>query len=157
MSPRVVLVCRAALAALAVRTALPGPARAAAAVEQWGVFEITLTGPAVGNPFLDVTLSARFSQGGQSTEAHGFYDGSGVYRVRFMPDRVGEWRYETRSNVPELNGKANTFTCEKPSAGNHGPVRVRNTYHFAYADGTRYVPVGTTCYAWTHQGDTLEE
>ena len=41
--------------------------------------------------------------------------------------------------------------------GNHGPVRVANTYHFAYADGTPYKQIGTTCYVWTHQGDELEE
>jgi hypothetical protein len=34
---------------------------------------------------------------------------------------------------------------------------VRNTFHFAYADGTPYFPVGTTCYAWTHQPAALEE
>jgi len=39
----------------------------------------------------------------------------------------------------------------------HGPVRVANTYHFAYADGTPYRQIGTTCYAWTHQGDEREE
>jgi hypothetical protein len=33
---------------------------------------------------------------------------------------------------------------------------VRNTFHFAHADGTPYFPVGTTCYAWTHQGEALE-
>ncbi len=33
--------------------------------EQWGFFEIELTGPQTGNPFGDVTLSAEFSQGGE--------------------------------------------------------------------------------------------
>ena len=32
-----------------------------------------------------------------------------------------------------------------------------NHAHFAYADGAPHVPVGTTCYAWVHQGDALEE
>ena len=31
------------------------------------------------------------------------------------------------------------------------------TYHFAYADGTPFHPVGTTCYVWNLQGDALEE
>jgi len=35
--------------------------------------------------------------------------------------------------------------------------RVRNTFHFEYADGTPHYDVGTTCYAWVHQGDALEE
>jgi hypothetical protein len=33
----------------------------------------------------------------------------------------------------------------------HGPVRVRNQFHFAHADGTPFLPFGTTCYAWAHQ------
>ncbi len=28
-------------------------------VEQWGTFELALKGPAVGNPFLDIRLTAR--------------------------------------------------------------------------------------------------
>ena len=37
--------------------------------------------------------------------------------------------------------------------GNHGPVRVADTYHFAYEDGTRYYSIGTTCYVWDLQSD----
>ncbi len=36
-------------------------------------------------------------------------------------------------------------------------MRVADTFHFAYADGTRYLPVGTTAYAWTHQPEPLQE
>ena len=36
-------------------------------------------------------------------------------------------------------------------------MRVANTFHFAYEDGTPYLPIGTTSYAWTHQGDALEK
>ncbi len=129
----------------------------AAGVEQWGLFEVALKGPAEGNPFVDVELSATFSQGTTKIPVSGFYDGAGTYRVRFMPPAAGEWSYSTTCNRAELNGKTGTFTAVKPSAGNRGPVRVRNTYHFGYADGTPHVSVGTTCYAWTHQSDALEE
>lgn len=136
---------------------LCGTGRAAPAVERWGIEEIALHGPAGGNPFVDVELSARFSRGDRSIDVAGFYDGDGVYRVRFLPDEPGEWRYETRSNRPELNGQAGRFEVAAPSPGNHGPVQVRDTFHFAYADGTPYRPIGTTCYAWTHQPEPLEE
>ncbi|HVK08876.1 MAG TPA: DUF5060 domain-containing protein [Gemmataceae bacterium] len=129
----------------------------AAEVEQWGLFELTMTGPAEGNPFAEVELSATFTQGDRSVTAAGFYDGDGVYRVRFMPPTTGEWAYSTTSNRSELAGKTGKLTATKPSPGNRGPVRVRNTYHFAHADGTPYFPVGTTCYAWTHQPAALEE
>src|SRR5438094_6324198 len=148
--------CRIALAALLAVVAA-GRSAAAEAVEQWGVFELTLTGPTGGNPFVDAELTGHFSQGNHHLTVRGFYDGQGAYKVRFMPDRTGEWQYFTGSNVPALNDRSGTFICEKPSAGNHGPVRVRNTYHFAYADGTPYFPVGTTSYAWNHQGDALEK
>jgi hypothetical protein len=62
----------------------------------------------------------------------------------------------TRSSAPELDGVEGTFTCGEPRPGVHGPVRVANQFHFAYADGTPYFPIGTTCYAWIHQGETLE-
>jgi Domain of unknown function (DUF5060)/Protein of unknown function (DUF4038)/Domain of unknown function (DUF5605) len=147
----------ATLAFGACLIAPPGTSRAEPAVEQWGMAEIVLRGPSGGNPFTEVELSARVTRGDHALEVAGFYDGDGVYRVRFMPDRPGEWHYATRSNRTELDGKTGRIEVTKPSPGNHGPVRVRNTFHFAYADGTPYVPVGTTCYAWTHQGDSLEE
>jgi hypothetical protein len=126
-------------------------------VERWGIFEVILKGPSGGNPYIDVELSARFTKGDRTVSVFGFYDGGGEYRIRFMPEQEGEWRYLTRSNTAELDGKKGRFTVGKPSAGNHGPVGVRNTYHFGYADGTPYFPVGTTCYAWTHQAEDLQE
>jgi len=126
-------------------------------VERWGIFELSLKGPADGNPFIDVEISAQFKQGDRVVETQGFYDGDGIYKVRFMPEATGEWSYVTRSNREELDGQKGKFTCVKPYPDNHGPVRVRNTYYFAYADGTPYHQFGTTCYAWVHQGDEMEE
>lgn len=125
-------------------------------IEQWDCFEVALDGPGDGNPFVDVQVSARFQHGHRAVTVDGFYDGDGVYRIRFMPDVQGEWRYETMSNRPALQGHSGTFTAVQPSTGNHGPVRVHNKFHFAYAGGTPYTQIGTTCYAWTHQGDALE-
>ena len=127
------------------------------AVEQWDFYEIALDGPRSGNPFVEVELSARFTCGDRQIETTGFYDGDGIYRIRFMPDRQSEWRYETRSNRKELCAKTGSFECIAPRQNNHGPVRVASTFHFAYADGSPYRQIGTTCYAWTHQGDELEE
>jgi hypothetical protein len=126
-------------------------------VEKWGIFELALQGSAEGNPYLDVELTARFAYKNRVIEVDGFYDGEGVYRIRFMPDTQGTWHFRTHSNLDALSGTEGTFTCLPPGPGNHGPVLVSNTYHFSYADGTPYKPVGTTCYAWTHQSDDLEE
>lgn len=126
-------------------------------VERWDRFELILDGPSEGNPFVDVQLGATFTYMNRAVPAEGFYDGDGGYCVRFMPDEVGTWRYVTQSNVPALDGVAGEFLCEPAGPDNHGPVQVRHTYHLAYADGTTYLPIGTTCYVWNHQGDELEE
>ncbi len=132
-------------------------ARAEQNVEQWGFFELALNGPTNGNPFLDVKFSARFAQGDSTIEANGFYDGGGIYRVRFMPETQGEWHYVTASNAKRLNGRSGGFTAARPSSENHGPVRVADTYHFDYADGSPYEELGTTCYVWEWQPEALQE
>jgi len=118
------------------------------AVEQWNIFELSLNGPQNGNPFLDVALTGRFSHADRVIEVNGFYDGDGKYIIRFMPDALGEWSYVTKSGEKSLDNKKGTLHCKKPSPDNHGPVRVSYQYHFAYADGTPYFPIGTTAYCW---------
>ena len=132
----------------------------AQAIERWGLFEVALPGPTSGNPFTEVTLTATFTppgQGGATHEVTGFYDGDGIYKVRFMPETVGEWRYVTHSNRGDLDGKTGSFTAVAPTGGNHGPVQVHRTFHFAYADGAPYWQLGTTAYSWIHRSEEREQ
>ena len=117
-------------------------------VDQWGVFETQAKGPSGGNPFVDVQFGARFTLGHRTVDAAGFYDGNGVYKVRFSPDTLGRWSYETTSNVKELAGRTGAFECTAPAAGNRGPVGTAHQFHFQYADRTPYFPFGTTCYSY---------
>ena len=95
-------------------TVTPAFAAPANTVPQWGIYEIELKGPTNGNPFLDVSLSAVFNNGLKSVEAAGFYDGDGIYRIRFMPDTQGRWQYETKANRWELTNKTGEFTVAPP-------------------------------------------
>lgn len=122
---------------------------------KYDVFELVLNGPSEGNPFTDVDLSAEFFFLNRKKIVSGFYDGDGIYKIRFMPETEGTWTYITKSNISELDGKQGTFTCGPAVAKDHGPVRVKDRFHFAHADGTKFIPVGTTAYAWTNQEPRL--
>lgn len=122
--------------------------------ERWGVHELSFDGPATGNPFVDVTLTAIFRRAGRTIRVPGFYDGDGVYRVRFSPPETGRWAWTTQASASELAGKSGSFDCVAPAPGNHGPIRVTlDGYHFEHADGTPFRQIGTTCYAWALQSD----
>lgn len=123
----------------------------------WAPLELSLSGPAEGNPYLEVTLSATFSNGDLTLVIPGFYDGDGTYRIRFLPTREGHWQYRTASNANEMHDLAGVLTVGLARAGDHGPVRVAEKFHFRYADGSRYLNIGTTAYAWNVQGDAMEE
>ncbi len=124
---------------------------------QWDVLEIRVEGPSHGNPFVDVELDAVFTRpDGTEVRVGGFYDGDGVYVVRALADAEGEWRFVTRSTARSLDGLSGTAVVTAAREGAHGPVRV-DGFHFRHADGTRHLPLGTTAYAWTHQGDELQE
>jgi len=126
-------------------------------VERWRIYEIVLNGNSKGNPFTDVQLSAKFSNGEQEKMVSGFYDGNGIYKIRFMPQVIGSWTFTTSSNLKSLNNKKGKFVCFSNKVNNHGPVIVKDTLNFSYSDNKPYFPFGTTCYAWVHQGDSLAE
>ncbi|WP_336969172.1 DUF5060 domain-containing protein [Sphingobium aromaticiconvertens] len=145
-------------AALSTITAAPAAmARVAApprSVERWGVYEIALDGPREGKPFDDVQVAATFEGWGTRVKVPGFYDGDGVYRIRFSPPELGQWRWTSESNNASLAGRSGSFDAIAPAKDNHGPVRIsKDGYHFAYADGTPFRQIGTTCYSWALQSD----
>ena len=145
------------IAAALVISPLRSAAVAVPDIEQWGIYETSMGGPTNGNPFLDVQLSASFSLGDTNIDVNGFYDGGGMYRVRFMPGMQGTWHYTTRSNARELDGHGGDIVVIAPSVRNHGPVHVAHTYHFAYADGTPFRPIGTTSYNWAQMVEAIED
>ncbi len=124
-------------------------------IERYGLFETCVKGPSEGNPFTEQSISAVFKSKNETIETAGFYDGQGRYKVRFMPSFVGEYEYEIRTSFgAEEKG---SFTVTEPGEGNHGPVHTAEQYHFAYADGTPYYSLGTTCYVFWLQEDEIVE
>ena len=119
-------------------------------IEKWGMFEVAVNGSTDRNPFTDHTLKGVFKGKNETITADGFYDGDGIYKVRFMPSFEGEYTY-TVSGSCLTEPVCGTFTVTTPTGNNHGPMRVAKGVHFVYEDGTPYYSMGTTCYAWAHQ------
>ena len=156
-------------------------------IEKWDVLEVTVNGPKEGNPFCDQWIKGTFCCKNEKKTVDGFYDGDGVYKVRFMPSFTDEYTFEIEASfdikagaeVPDegepehKHGTADdgteaeqyavrniltgSFTVIPPSADNHGPVRVAGTYYLAYEDGTPYHCIGTTCYVWNLQNEELQK
>jgi hypothetical protein len=95
------------------------------------------------NRFADVQLHCTYSApSGKTIEFTGFFDGDGhgggdartghVWKLRFMPDELGEWRYRW-SWSDGTEGGAGSFTAVSEGAG-RGVLRAyeRNPRWFAY-------------------------
>ncbi len=124
-------------------------------VERWGVFTVAVPGKSDGNPFVDYEIRATFTGDNEEKTVDGFYDGDGVYKVHFMPSFVGTYRFKVFGTYGE--GCEGAFDVIPPAKDNHGPLYVNHHYHFAYADGTPYYSIGTTCYVWHLQTMELQE
>jgi hypothetical protein len=135
------------------------PMTTPSSASRWDVHELAFAAPgaAGSDPFCDVALHLEFQHGHRRLRVRGFYDGGDTWRARFMPDVEGEWTWRSESSLPALDGREGRFTVGPARPGNHGPVRVEARHHFQYADGTRHLSFGTTCYAWIHQSDERQE
>ena len=148
----VVLACLLVFAAFRVATA-----QTPSAVERWGVFEASFNDRVPDLLPVETVLFATFTQGDKSLTVPGFWDGEHTFKVRFSPPTVGAWKFKTTSRRPGLNDRSGSFMAVEPTGGNHGPIQVFKTFYLRYADGTPYHQFGTTCYAWIHQPEAMQE
>lgn len=119
-------------------------------MKQYEVFEIVLSGkPPKGSEALAEVIAV-FGCNGKEWKVRGFYDGNGVYKVRFLPKECGLYQWKITGAV-EGEGSE-----ECVCAQHHGMVRTEGS-HFTYEDGTQYIPFGTTIYALAHQEEDLVE
>ena len=125
-------------------------------VAVWDIFEAAFDGPSDGNPYLDITFEASFRQHARTVRVPGFYDGEGTYKSASCPTPKARGRLPPGRPYRSSMARPAGSKRGRPRQDAHGPVRVRNRFHFAYADGTPYLPFGTTCYAWTHQPPEMQ-
>ena len=115
-------------------------------IEQYRIFEMIVD---VANT--EDIPRAVFTMGDNQKSVFGFKFGTHQMMIRFSPDRTGLWQYSIRAGKKEIEGE---FMCIPCSPSNHGPVKTSGM-HFEYADGTRFLPFGTTCYAWTYPQENI--
>ena len=118
-------------------------AKTAESVSVWQRWETSFQADADPNTELVATLT---SPSGKRRRVRGFFDGGNTWRVRFMPDEPGAWRFRTTSQPPRagLDGQQGRFLC-RAATGNtrflrHGAIRVSaGGHHFEHADGTPFL------------------
>ena len=121
-------------------------------MQQYRIFELIFRDPSLKEMDACLPLRAVFTREGKQIQVKGFYDGEGIYKIRFLPLQPGLYRWE----VSGLFSARGEEICLPAEEGDHGPVRAQET-HFVYADGHPYIPFGTTVYALAHQEDALVE
>lgn len=97
-----------------------------------------------GNPF-DAELAVEAAgPGGMRLRVPGFYDGDGVWKIRFSPARPGRWRLRSVSPVAALNGREWELEAQPAPAHLHGRLRIRPDAprHLAWEDGTPFFLMG---------------
>ena len=118
-------------------------------IEQYHVCEIRLhSGTTHENPFnVDVSAAIRGPEE-RELDVPGFYDGDGVWKIRFSPDAIGDWLWSTTSGDPKLNDQAGRLKCVPNTHPQiHGGLMIDKDHprHFIYQDGTRYFLMGYEC------------
>jgi hypothetical protein len=117
--------------------------------------------PDGGKPYVLVTFTGAGGEArGMRYAVAGFWDGGQTWRARFAPPAPGQWSYSASSADAGLNGGKGSFQCaawtaEEKAANptRHGFIRVakngpRAGRYFEYADGTPFLWIADTWWAW---------
>ena len=108
------------------------------------MFELCYHAAPPQGSYIDIKLFARFSIGDETKTVKGFYDGNGIYKIRFLPQTPGKYSWQVFGIIQD----SGEDFCEDRSE--QGVIRAVGT-HFEDANGNVFRPFGTTVYALPHQ------
>ena len=54
---------------------------------------VAVNGKKEGNPYVDFNIFGEFVSKSETKKVEGFYDGDGIYRIRFMPSYIEEYQF----------------------------------------------------------------
>jgi len=119
-------------------------------VPHYGVFEFSLpadTGQR--HPIFEVEFTVIFTRPDESiVSAEGFYDGNTTYKCRAYADTLGDWQWNTMSNLPELNEQSGKFTVVPSQLKGQLKHHPDDPYQFAYDNGDWFLHIGDTGYRY---------
>ncbi|MFO7621200.1 MAG: DUF5060 domain-containing protein, partial [Bacteroidales bacterium] len=102
----------------------------------WQIFESSIENrKTYSDPFEDVTLDVIYTRpDGSQVEFPGFYAGDSTWKIRFMPDQTGIWKYRAffSDKSKKING---TFICDESDVPGMLTLYKDNTIWFGYASG----------------------
>jgi hypothetical protein len=102
---------------------------------------------AYANPCQQASLQVTFTSPSAKTNlVYGFWDGGKTWKIRFTPDEVGRWSFQTACSDPlnrglhdQKGGLVCTAAIKASPFHQHGPVRIAPDHRrFEYADGTPF-------------------
>jgi len=83
--------------------------------------------------FMEWTFDTGEADGGENPEIwmeisrqriRGFHEGNGVYKVRFVPQKIGKWEYVIGSTSKQLDGQKGAFVSANPWPGIENPDNI---------------------------------
>ncbi len=105
-------------------------------VGRWARFEASVKNTRdYRNPYGDVTLNVTYeSPDGRRIKFWGFYDGGQTWKIRFMPDEIGIWKYDVvfSDSSGAISG---TFECVRSDIPGLISVDQTNPMWFGYKGG----------------------
>lgn len=126
-------------------------------VRLFDVFEHTFEhAGSYANPYRDVEARVVLTgPDGETRSTALFWDGNKTWRLRFSPDRVGQWQWQTESADEGLHGHSGDF--EAVASELRGGVAMMDGHvtHFQYQNGEPMWFVGDT--AWALVTDSVEK
>lgn len=100
------------------------------------------------NPFFVPFEAEVTGPKGEKMVIPGFYDGNGVWKIRFSPTSKGDWTLRTSSTDSQLDGKsASIRSVGRKNPNNRGALKVDPAHprHFIFEDGSRFFLMGYEC------------
>jgi len=106
-----------------------------------------------GNPFeLEFSAVFKHRESGVTLKLPGYFAGSNLWKIGFMPNRPGLWDYQTSSPDPGLNNRSGSVRCipsGHPGLLGPDPGHPRK---WKFADGNHVLPIALRLEFFTEPG-----